>query len=95
MLEELEHLVWRCAQQPVHMDGVVVGSGDGAGAGAQAGGEEAAEVLDRTSFQQELGALLPLLLAYTPRRLALPQVAEALLCHARLAPTHLLVRVCV
>lgn len=90
VLEELERLVLRCAQQAEHADGA---GGSGAGVGGPSGaGEEAADVLDRTSFQQELGALLPLLLAYTPRRLGLPQVTEALLCHAKLAPAHLLVR---
>lgn len=92
--EEIERLVLRCAQQTVHRDGAGVGVGAG-GWGhhhSAGGGEEAAEVLDRTSFQQELGALLPLLLAYTPRRLPLPHVTEALLCHAKHAPAHLLVR---
>lgn len=87
VLEELERLALRCSQRAVHMDG-----GGGAGTGGQTRGEEAAELLDRTSFQQELGALLPLLLAYNRRRLSLPQVTEALLCHAKLAPAHLLVR---
>lgn len=82
--KEVERLVLRCAQEAMLTDG--------AGGGGGHGGEEAAEVLDRTSFQQELGALLPLLLAYSPRHLPLPRVTEALLCHAKLAPAHLLVR---